>query len=132
MTALCVSAQDLKEIFFGIWKDGRFIMETVASVPPEEYLLALDGTLKEWNMSLGDIDAVMVVTGPGSFTSSRVSVVMANVIAFAREIRIFGVENPKRFCLSELAKTIDWTARFPASRYAVPVYDRPPHITTAK
>lgn len=132
MTVLCVSAQDLKEIFFGIWKDGRFIMEIVVSVPPEEYLLALDETLKEWKMSLDDIDAVMVVTGPGSFTSSRVSVVIANTIVFAREIRIFGVENPRRLCLSELAKTVDWIARFSSSRYTVPVYDRPPYITTAK
>lgn len=132
MTALCVSAQDLKEIFFGIWKDGRLMMETTVFVSPEEYLLALDGTLKEWRMSLDDIDAVMVVTGPGSFTSSRVSIVMANAIVFACEIRIFGVENPRRLCLSELAKTIDWTARFPVGRYAVPVYDRPPHITFAK
>ena len=129
MTVLCLSAQDLKAISFGVWKDGILTHETTMAVPPEGYLRAVDGGLKEWGVALVECNAVLVVSGPGSFTSSRVSVVMANAIAFARQIPVLGIENSGRLSLSKFVKVLDSAAWPLVGEAAIPVYDRPPHIT---
>lgn len=129
MTVLCLSAQDLKAIFFGVWKDGVLARERTAEVPPEEYLHAVDSGLKEWGVRLTEFNAILVVSGPGSFTSSRISVVIANTIAFARQIPVLGRENSDGLPLSKFVKVLDSVAWPSVGELATPVYNRPPHIT---
>ena len=125
MKTLLVAAQDIKWIEFGLIEDGKLVKEVRQDVPPERYLAALDQTLKEWKLAKGDFAAIAVVAGPGAFTSSRVSAVMANALAFAGNIPVIPIENPKRLPLADLAASLPSTR----SAYAVPVYDRPPNIT---
>lgn len=123
---LAIQGQDIRELSVGLLRDGVLAESRTAVASPETYLATIDATLSEWGVALADLGAVAVVTGPGSFTSSRVSVMIANAIAFARGIPVIGIPNADRVGLADLAFPNDFPS---ADRYAVPVYDRPPHIT---
>jgi hypothetical protein len=129
MTALLVCGQDIRSLSLGLVVDGRLERESLAAVPPERYLACVAETLAEWNTDVSDLGAVAVVSGPGSFTSSRVSTTIANAIAFARNIPVVAVENPERGDMRSLVAAIDLSVAPVSGRFAVPVYDRPPHVT---
>lgn len=129
MMVLVVCGQDIRSISFGLARDGVLERETVTDAPPERYLARLDETLRDWNVGKESLGAVAVVTGPGSFTSSRVSTVIANSLAFAWNVPVIPLENPKRLSLRELVAEGGLSDLPPAGQYAVPSYDRPPHIT---
>lgn len=126
MMVLVIAGQDIRELSVGLSRDGRIVESRTVVASPETYLSTVAESLAGWNVSLDDLDAVAVVTGPGSFTSSRVSVMIANGIAFAKGIPVIGIENSKRSGIGELEIGDIYP---PVDRYVVPVYDRPPHIT---
>ncbi len=126
MTVLVIAGQDIRELSLGLSRDGQIAGSKTVVASPETYLSTVAETLAEWNVTLDGLNAVAVVTGPGSFTSSRVSVMIANGIAFAKNIPVIGIPNAERVDFASL--TIPTTLP-PVDRFAVPVYDRPPHIT---
>lgn len=129
MTALVICGQDIRSLSLGLVHDGALAHDLVVAATPETYLSTVASALAEWKVSLADLDAVVAVTGPGSFTSSRVSTVIANAVAFARGIPVYAVPNVERHNLRELVAAIDFSAPPALDRFAIPTYDRPPHIT---
>ncbi|NBS42047.1 hypothetical protein EBS80_05330 [bacterium] len=91
MLALLISGQDIRELSLGLVRDGRLVGDVVVPASPERYLSAIAATLAGWNVRAEDLDALAVVTGPGSFTSSRVSTTIANAIAYGNA----AVKRPK-------------------------------------
>lgn len=125
---LVICAQDIQSITFGLVPDAGEQHEATIETQPEGYLQALDQTLKKWNVVLTDLSEVFVVTGPGSFTASRVSTTIGNGIAFARGITIQGVENAEHLPWQEILSL----APFEQRTHVLPSYDRPPEITKEK
>ena len=123
---LFFSAQDIQCITFGLVKDQTLFCEKTFDVPPENYLASLHTFLLEQSLSVSDIKRVFVVNGPGSFTASRVSVVIANTIAFTQQIGMVSIENPDRRPMRELMETV---LQSKEQTFVVPAYDRPPNIT---
>lgn len=123
---LFISAQDIQRITFGLVQDQALFFEKTFEAAPEQYLLSLDTFLSEQKLSSTDVSRIMIVNGPGSFTASRVSVTIANTLAFARSIPIVSFENPDRLSLTELLMQIGSREE---QVFAVPAYDRPPNIT---
>lgn len=123
---LFICAQDIQCITFGLVKDQTLFCEKTFEVSPEKYLASLDQFLSEQKMSSADISRILIVSGPGSFTASRVSVVVANAFAFVHKIPMVPIENPDRRSMSELLS--DFTM-IPEQSFVVPAYDRPPNIT---
>lgn len=128
MTVLVIAAQDIGKMDMGLVQDGVLVKQESADAPPERYLETLDDVLKMWNTSQADVNSVGIVVGPGSFTASRVSTTLGNALAFAWKLPVYALPNPTRLPLPELIASTDWS---PANQqpFAVPVYDRPPHIT---
>lgn len=129
MKALVISGQDIHELVLGLIQEKSLEKQKAVQTNPEGYLRVIDETLKEWEVAIADIDAVVVVSGPGSFTASRVSVTIANALKFALALPLYVVENIERASLSELISKIDWEKPLSSSSFAKPIYDRPPHIT---
>lgn len=130
MTVLLFASQDLRAATFGLWKEGSLAEEQAAVIPPEQILSTLHACLHAWNTKVEDLDAVAVVTGPGSFTSARISVTVANSIAFVCGIPVIELPNPERQTLAQLVANLDQQlAQAKPDVYAKPLYDRPPHIT---
>lgn len=123
---LFICAQDIQCITFGLVKDQTLFCEKVFDVPPENYLASLDRFLSEQHVAPVDVSRMLIVNGPGSFTASRVSVVIANTFAFVRQIPVCSLENPERKSLTELLPIFE---TLPKQAFAVPAYDRPPNIT---
>ncbi|OGL66771.1 hypothetical protein A2856_03330 [Candidatus Uhrbacteria bacterium RIFCSPHIGHO2_01_FULL_63_20] len=129
MKALAILAQDINRLTVGWVEDGGLVRETEFASGPESCLSSIDRFLKEQGRSIDEAEAVLVVNGPGAFTAIRASTTLANAIAFARSIPVHTAENPTRLPLRELVAA---GAFRPGNGYAVPVYDRPPHITLPK
>lgn len=53
-------------------------------------LPTIDQLLKRHKMSIKDIDAIWVNTGPGSFTGIRIGVSVANALGFAQGVPVNG------------------------------------------
>ena len=132
MTTLAIMAQDIDRLALALVVDGAMVKEAEWKAPPERYLETIDRTMKEWRVDQGDFSSIWVVSGPGAFTASRASTTIANAIAFSRSIPIQAAENPSRMTLSAFISSGAFRPSAPSSGYAVPTYDRPPHITLPK
>ncbi len=126
---LVLSAQDIHRLEVVVMDGERVRHEAVVETPPEGFLSTVNALVNSWNMAWKDFTRVAVVSGPGSFTSTRVIVTIANGMAFGRNIPIVSVENPDRKPLVELVP--DMLSATP-NGFVAPVYDRPPHITSRK
>lgn len=132
MSTLVIAAQDIRRIAIGWMEAGSPPRATETDAAPEEYLRAVDAALRGWGRSVADARRVCVVSGPGAFTATRVSVTIANAIAFARGIPVRGIENAARLPLEQLMGSGACEGDDAASGYAMPVHDRPPNITLPK
>lgn len=76
-----------------LYQDGA--VESVRSVSPQGHtrllLPYIDDVLKKTNLRLQDLDAVACGRGPGSFTGVRISVSMAQALAFGAEKPLIGI-----------------------------------------
>lgn len=129
MSRLILCAQDIRWIDLAWEKDGRLVAQERVMAAPHEFLKAVAQALEKWGRSIAQAEAVAVVTGPGAFTASRVSVTIGNALSFSMGIPVIAVENPGRLSIEQLlgSGAID---RAPSSQsLAHPLYDRPPQIT---
>jgi tRNA A37 threonylcarbamoyladenosine modification protein TsaB len=128
---LVVSSQDIGSISLALAQGQTLVQSEDFLVPPEGHLKSLDTALSDWGIASDQIESVLVVTGPGSFTASRVSTTIANAIGFVKDIPVYGIENPEKQSLAELVADFDPGV---AQQMGVvdATYDRPPTITKPK
>ncbi len=124
---LFLCSQDLHRLDLALVDTAHVLEQTSVETTPEQFLSVLDSQLSVWHTQLARLKGVIVVSGPGSFTSSRLTVTIANAISFALSLPMIAVENPDRLAVKELLKSIDFDTK--QSEFAIPVYDRPAHIT---
>lgn len=124
---LVIAAQDITAITLGLIEAGSVKHEKTIQASPERYLAVLDQTLREWSVTPVDLKMIVVVTGPGSFTASRVSTTLANGLGFACGVPVVGIENFAHLPL----KNLDLSALKSPVSYTTPTYDRSPEITEA-
>jgi tRNA threonylcarbamoyladenosine biosynthesis protein TsaB len=82
---------------------------------------ALAGLLSRTGISMGDISALGVAIGPGSFTSLRVGLAFAKGLALARKIPIIGVPTLDVVAASQPVQAIPLAAVLQAGRTRVAV-----------
>ncbi len=88
--------------------DGKASVKTYASPREQNLLAAIDELLKREGVTIKEITAVKVNTGPGAFTSLRVGVAVANTLGYALQVPV----NDQEIGVP-----------------AVPAYGQEPHIT---
>ncbi|MBI2475436.1 hypothetical protein HYV69_03375 [Candidatus Uhrbacteria bacterium] len=124
---LFLCAQDLGYFWLGLIKDKSFVVLEKINNSPEFILKKLDEFIITNNINIDKLDGISIVNGPGSFTASRLSLMIANGMHFAKAIPIFVVENPLKLEPEILIKK-NGTGK-QSLDYVAPAYDRPPHIT---
>lgn len=75
-------------------REGEILGELTLANPrshSERLLPAVELLLTSVSMSIGDLAAVAVSAGPGSFTGLRIGVAAAKGLAFSREIPLYGI-----------------------------------------
>ena len=72
-------------LYTGIYRDGTMLSEKHLNLNHDLSTFAIneiDKMFKEVNVTVNDIDKIMVVSGPGSFTGIRIGMTLAKVYAF--------------------------------------------------
>lgn len=63
-------------------------------------ITAIEALFKENNIKPREIDAIMVINGPGSFTGLRIGVTIAKVYAWSFNIKVIPISTLKAYALS--------------------------------
>lgn len=128
---LFLAAQDISRLEVGLLdSEGRLLSFQEFSASPEEYLAAVARFLSDHSVPLQTLERIVVVSGPGSFTSTRISVTIANGWSFALQIPVIGVSNSEGLSTKELlAKHAKNLINQLATGFVKPVYNRPAMIT---
>ncbi len=90
MYTLFIDTHDAKVIII-IFKDGHILFQNILESKnkhSEITMPTLDKTLKEANIDIKELNSVIVVNGPGSFTGERIAVTIAKTIAYCLNIPI--------------------------------------------
>jgi len=95
----------------------------------EKLLKSIEQILLSQKASLKDLKGIIVVRGPGSFTSLRIGVATANALAFGLGISIVGVDKDKG--LDKIVSSIEKLFQRKPS-IVIPKYGKEPHITESK
>jgi tRNA threonylcarbamoyladenosine biosynthesis protein TsaB len=74
----------------------------------EKLLLLVDEVFEKAGLSFGDLDAVAVSQGPGSYTGLRIGVSTAKGIAYALEIPLVGINTLQAMAASQLVAPGDY------------------------
>jgi tRNA threonylcarbamoyladenosine biosynthesis protein TsaB len=72
-----------------VLEDGRVLGERTSE--PRSLLAAVDGLLRDARVEPGDLGGLVVGTGPGSFTSTRIGLAVVRGVALALELPVAGV-----------------------------------------
>ncbi|HPU94794.1 MAG TPA: tRNA (adenosine(37)-N6)-threonylcarbamoyltransferase complex dimerization subunit type 1 TsaB [Candidatus Gracilibacteria bacterium] len=75
-----------------ILKEKEWISENNES---EKLMPEIDDLLKNKKIKYDDLERIIVVKGPGSFTGLRVGVSVANAIAYVQKIPVYGIDSFK-------------------------------------
>lgn len=95
----------------------------------EKLVFFITQLLIKQKLAFKDLNGIIVVTGPGSFTSVRIGCVIANTLAQVLKIGIYGAHADKLNSDQLIIKAIK---KIKKNRYVLPFYDREPNITIAK
>lgn len=92
-----------KDVSIAILKYNEVITNVSKKIPNEhsKYTVSfINKLLNEASLTPKDINQIMVVTGPGSFTGVRIGVTIAKVYAYLNKINVIGVSSLKMLSLS--------------------------------
>lgn len=80
---LIINTTDRNKIEIGIYNNNKlqnFEFETKSQ--SDDILSIISSLLKKQELSTGDIEAILVHSGPGSYTGVRIGIVTANTLAW--------------------------------------------------
>jgi tRNA threonylcarbamoyladenosine biosynthesis protein TsaB len=103
-------------------KDKEYTVRRSTLGHAEWVLPSIQKLLKRSNKSLKDISAIAVLTGPGSFTGTRVGVTIANALSWALGIPVFGISNDRAASLKEAVSRVHQGQKGRHPRFALPKY----------
>ena len=91
------------DVSIALVKDNKILSSITKNIPNEHSIYTtsfLDKVIKDANITSKDINKIMVVNGPGSFTGVRIGVTIAKVFAYLQNIDIICVSSLKMRALS--------------------------------
>ena len=91
------------DVSIAIIKANKIISSITKSIPNEHSIYTtqfIDDVLKESNLVPNDIDKIMVVNGPGSFTGVRIGVTIAKTMAYLLNKEVIPISSLKMLSLS--------------------------------
>lgn len=125
----------LSDVSIALIKGGKLLSKINNNIPGEHSIYVtkyVDDILKENNLSPKDVDEIIVVNGPGSFTGIRIGVTIAKMFAYLQNIRIVSIT-------SLLARVIGHNSKYFLSKidakrdnYYIGLYDEEYNVITEK
>lgn len=125
----------LSDVSIALIRDGKLLSKINNSIPGEHSIYVtkyIDDILKENSLSPNDVDEIIVVNGPGSFTGIRIGVTIAKMFAYLQNIRIVSMT-------SLLARVIGSNSKYLLSKidakhdnYYIGLYNEEYNVITEK
>lgn len=104
--------------------------ETLNHFLCENLLFSIHFMFKKNKMNLKDAQTLIIGKGPGSFTSIRVSVAIANALSFALNIPLIALSREEWECLETSLQSFSNKSFLKPPVF--PIYSHPPAITARK
>jgi len=122
---LYIDTHDYDKIVLAVVKGGGVVKKKTikATAKHSEKLLI---NIKKL-VPIKKLKAIIVVKGPGSFSSLRIGIATANTLAFALKIPLYGIKVGED--LNYLAKNY---SKLKKTKLVVPFYGKAPNITRSK
>ncbi|HDQ22833.1 MAG TPA: tRNA (adenosine(37)-N6)-threonylcarbamoyltransferase complex dimerization subunit type 1 TsaB [Candidatus Uhrbacteria bacterium] len=100
----------------------------------EKLLGVIFQLLNKNKLKFKDLEGIITISGPGPFTSIRISAAIVNALAYALKIPVIGLKNKKLKLNDNQLVEIGWRKleRAKIGEYISPFYDQKPNITMAK
>ena len=92
-----------EDVSIAIIKDKKILASKTETIPGKHSIYTtsiLDSIIKEAGINTKDIDKIMVVNGPGSFTGLRIGVTVAKVLAYLLKKEVTCISSLKMRSLS--------------------------------
>ena len=88
---LYLNPSDIYSFEVGITEKNKLVQHSHHETGPEDFLSLLIKDLEVWDVKVDNLEAVVVIEGPGSATALRAGVTIANSIGFAKDIPVIGI-----------------------------------------
>lgn len=95
----------------------------------EELILKIEELLKKNKAKKGNLEGIVVVAGPGSFTGVRIGVTTANFMALGLNIPVIGVKKDQ---IDQITNIVKKHSSLGFNKPVMPIYDKKPNITKPK
>jgi hypothetical protein len=133
---LIINSCQPEKIFLALRKNGQTVMKNYFCadfLKVEKFLYYLNIFLSQYQIKLDELKGIAVVLGPGSFTSVRLGVVIANALGFSLAIPAAGIKADEFTSTEDLFNVgIERLKKIKKGVIAIPFYNKPPHITQAR
>jgi len=128
---LYINTSQREFLEFALVNKGKvfFLKRRVGIKQSERALFLLDSFLKKNKVKLKDIKKIVANRGPGSFTSVRLGIVLANTLSFGLKISLAGIYNLE---LKSKEDYLKFSGLKFKKDFIKPYYDRDPDITKSK
>ena len=103
MITLFIDTSSSSDVSIAIVKDKNILAHITKTIPNQHSIYTvsfIDTAIKEANLTPNDIEKIMVVTGPGSFTGVRIGVTIAKVYAHLKKLSIISISSLKMMAIS--------------------------------
>jgi len=117
----------LSDVSIALVKDNKLISEIKNSIPGQHSIYVtkyIDDVLKDCNLSPKDVDEIVVVNGPGSFTGIRIGVTIAKIFAYLQKIRIVSITSLQARAIGNKSDYILSTIDAKHNNYYTGLYDK--------
>ena len=115
------------DVSIALLKDNKIINKIVKSIPNEHSKYAItyiDEVLKNSNLKPNEVNNIMVVNGPGSFTGIRIGLTIAKIYAYLLNIKVTLISSLKTLALSEEGEFILSLIDARNNNYYLGLYDK--------
>lgn len=115
------------DVSIALLKDNKIISKIIESIPNEHSKYAIsyiDKVLKEASINPNEVNNIMVVNGPGSFTGIRIGLTIAKVYAYLLNIEVTLISSLKTLALSEEGEYILSLIDAKNNNYYLGLYDK--------
>lgn len=117
----------LSDVSIALLKDDKLLSQIHNNIPGQHSIYVtkyIEDILKDNNLSPKDVDEIIVVNGPGSFTGIRIGVTIAKIFAYIRKIRIVSISSLKARAIGNKKEYILSTIDAKHNNYYVGLYDK--------
>lgn len=96
-----------KNQFLGIFKNGQIFVSNVETTNNSHMEIIFDNLQKlinKANLNFNNLNEIIVVNGPGSFTGVRIGIIVSKVIAKEFSLKLYTISTLKLLATSNLTK----------------------------